>query len=115
MDFFVGGYEIAVGVLALVVGRKAALKLAHLSRSVISETEMLDKFNQADENNVGYLIVPEFETFLDLYGLHNLYVHELAAAFSAVDHDDDGKISFIDLSIWFRQYQYDADDTRASI
>ena len=115
LDFVVGGYEIAVGVIALVVGRKAALKLTHLSRSVISETEMLNRFNQADDNNVGYLAVTEFETFLDLCGLQNLDVHELAAAFSAVDRDDDGKISFIDLSIWFRQFQYDADDTCASI
>uniref|UniRef100_A0A7S2PCK6 EF-hand domain-containing protein n=1 Tax=Leptocylindrus danicus TaxID=163516 RepID=A0A7S2PCK6_9STRA len=114
-DIFVGGFEIAVGVLALVVGKKAALKLAHLSRSVISETELLDKFNQADENNMGYLAVNEFENFLELYGLKDLDVHELAAAFSAVDHDDDGKISFIDLNSWFRQFQYDSEDTRASI
>jgi len=89
-----------VGLLYVVVGRATGKKLASVRAAIKDETTLQASFADNDSDNDGYLTQNDFEMMIMGMDL-NLSPNELIAAFTAIDENDDGKISFDEFKTWW--------------
>jgi hypothetical protein len=107
IDFLVGAYVMTVGLLYIILGRRAALKLGSMRQFLYSEREMRAKFDQADVRRVGALSLDEFGALTDNIGM-SLDHTEKEAIFLHLDYQDKGEVNYEDLVKWWAQWDDDA-------
>ena len=95
-----------VGILYVIVGHQAAVKLHDLRESLVSEQSLRNKFRQADTNNTdGSLTLEQFQSLLD-----NL---QMNVSRRDLDSSGNNQVSFEEFKAWWTDYDTSADVGRA--
>ena len=98
-----GGYMCGVGVLFLLVGRRTAIKLKSLRKSLYSEQTLHHKFSQADIDAEGGLNLRQFRTLTISLGL-DMTRRETEAAFAHMHHEESGeKLTYDEFRTWWME------------
>lgn len=95
-----GAFMMFVGLLYVVVGRTTGKKLSEVRASIKDETALQVSFADHDSDNDGFLTQDDFNNMLQSMELQ-LNTNEQIAAFTAIDENDDGKISFDEFKTWW--------------
>lgn len=101
MDMLVGGFLGVIGLILLIDGRIAAQKLSAVS--LPSKSALIAIFKANDGDNDGFLEYNEFGLLLKALGVE-LSAYELEVACTAVDQDDDERISEQELVKWWESF-----------
>jgi EF-hand domain pair len=107
-DLIVGCFMILVGILYIYVGKRTAMKLSDLRKSLISEEQLRRKFQECDEDQSGTITKHQFKTLTDHMGL-GLNRRELEAAWMYLDKEDIGEITYDEFQTWW--VNWDLDDS----
>ena len=99
-DLIAGGFMTFVGIVYIVVGKKAQSKMQELKKSAISESNLKARFHEADSKNSGKLDMTSFRALTLTMGL-DLNRREIETAFIIIDKDDDGLISYSEFVMWW--------------
>jgi Ca2+-binding EF-hand superfamily protein len=99
---------ILVGILYIYVGKRTANKLSDLRKSLISEEELRQKFQECDQDQSGTITKRQFKTLTDHMGL-DLNRRELEAAWMFLDKEDVGEITYEEFQAWW--VDWDLDDS----
>jgi len=102
-----GGFVMIVGFVCFLIGLAAKVCLDNARATHTSDHSLIKlKFNFYDIDNDGYLDVGGFQDFVICLGLNELDNINIDTAFHAIDEDNDGKISFIELERWWSVVDY---------
>lgn len=101
-----GIYFIILGILSVVFGYRASLKLCALRNSIGTKDEIKFLFHSFDANRDGYLDMEEFREMLRAMD-QNLKNNVFVAAIAAIDLENKQKISYDDFETWWEGYNND--------
>ena len=99
MDYIVGGMVTFVGVVYIVVGRMATQKLKSLRQSLHSDSQLKNKFQNADTTKKG-LTLDQFKLLTDQLGL-DLNHREAEMIFVHLDKSADGLLTYQEFEGWW--------------
>lgn len=91
LDLIVGGYVCFVGILFIVIGRRAGKKLASVRRTACTAEQLQENFAKADLDGKGSLTVSQFGELTKSLGL-DLNQREVEAAFMQLDYSQTGRL-----------------------
>lgn len=109
LDRLSGIIMMVIGALSTRASAAATEKLASLREAIYNEKELYIRFDEADEDEDGYITVYEFEKLCKALGVSLTY-HELVASFANVDKDEDECISYEEFESWWSK-----DSTQSSL
>lgn len=98
-----GVYFMLLGVFSIVFGYRASVKLAGLRNSISNKGEIKFLFHSFDRDRDGYLNHEEFREMLMSLD-HTLDYNDFVAAMSAVDIENNQRVTYEDLEIWWDGY-----------
>jgi hypothetical protein len=101
IDLAVGGWMMFVGITAIYLSITTSRQLRLLKSSVKSEEDLKKKWKEADADGSDTLDIKELTQFTKNAQLE-MSRNEIAAAFLALDHDFDEKISFEEFYMWWQ-------------
>ena len=101
LDWAVGGWMMFVGITAIAVGISTSRQLRLLKFSVKDLEDLKLKWKEVDEDGNDTLDAKELTNFSKNAGL-DMSRNEIAAAFLALDHNFDEKISFEEFYAWWQ-------------
>lgn len=99
-DLLVGAFMSFVGIVYIVVGKRASEKLRQLKKSTVSEFTLRSEFHAADATGKGKLNSQGFKVLDQSLGL-GLSKQEVEAAFLVMDKDNDGLITYEEFEAWW--------------
>jgi len=100
LDLICGGFMTLVGVVYIIVGKRAQAKLRQLKNQAIPADVLKARFQQAASSKTGQLDMSSFKNLALSLGL-DLNRRELETAFMIVDKDGDGLIKFSEFESWW--------------
>lgn len=101
-----GGFMVFLGLMAIMVGYRAAKNLSTLRKSLSNEQFLWMKFLKHDVDGDGFLNSSEFASFIWDLGLEFDDLYTLKA-FTTIDTDHDGRVSFREFMRWWSQIRVD--------
>jgi len=104
---------IVIGLIAIIVGRRASANLANLRGSLSDESFLWAEFNRHDKEGYGYLNPDQFAHFIWELGIEFDDVYTLKA-FNTIDTNHQGKITFYQFQKWWQQCNFEGSDDGTS-
>lgn len=98
-----GGYFVALGVFSIVFGYRASVKLASLRNAISCQADIKFLFHSFDKDRDGYLDHEEFREMIMSLD-QSLDYNDFVAAMSAVDSDNNQRVTYNDLESWWESY-----------
>lgn len=105
-DMCSGVFFMLLGLTSIVSGYKASVKLAGLRNSISSRSDIKYLFHSFDKDRDGFLNIEEFRDMMMTMD-QNVDYNEFVAALSAIDADNNQKISIADMEQWYLEYSED--------
>jgi len=105
-DMVSGVFFMILGLISIVSGYKASVKLAGLRNSISSRSDIKYLFHSFDKDRDGFLNVEEFRDMMATMD-QNVDYNEFVAALSAIDAENNQKISIADMEQWYLEYSED--------
>lgn len=102
LDLIVGGYVCFVGILFVIVGKRASKKLASVKRSACTAEQLQEAFAIADVDGKGALTVTQFGELTKSLGL-DLNRREVEAAYMQIDHSNSGRLTYESIQMWWSE------------
>jgi len=102
-DMVSGIFFMILGIISIVCGYKASVKLAGLRNSISNRSDIKYLFHSFDKDRDGLLNADEFRDMMSTMD-QNLDYNEFVAALSAIDVDNNGQISIQDMEQWYVEY-----------
>lgn len=93
---------IKVGILFILIGKRASKKLASVRRTACSAEQMQEYFALADVDGKGSLTVVQFGELTKSLGL-DLNRREVEAAFMELDYSNSGRLTYESIEMWWNQ------------
>jgi hypothetical protein len=100
LDFIVGSYVCFVGILFIIVGRRASKKLAAARRTACTAEELQENFAKNDVDGEGALTVTQFGEMTKSLGL-DMNRREVEAAFIQLDYSQTGRLTYESIQMWW--------------
>lgn len=100
LDLIVGAYVCFVGILFIVIGRRASKKLAAARRTACTAEELQENFAKCDVDGKGALTVAQFGEMTRALGL-DLNRREVEAAFIQLDYSQTGRLTYESIQMWW--------------
>ena len=111
LDIISGSFMCFVGIMYIIVGRSTAKKLLELRHSVFTEETTRKLFEEVDAQKIGALNLELFTIFMEKLGV-DLKKNEIVTAFSLIDKDNSGKVTFDEFILWWNEFESNADSLR---
>jgi hypothetical protein len=102
LDVIVGSYVCFVGILFILIGKRASKKLASVRRTACCAEQMQEYFAMADVDGKGSLTVVQFGELTKSLGL-DLNRREVEAAFMELDYSNSGRLTYESIEMWWNQ------------
>jgi len=102
-DMISGVLFMILGIISIVSGYKASVKLAGLRNSISCKSDIKYLFHSFDKDRDGILNVDEFRDMMETMD-QNVDYHGFVAAMSAIDVENNGRVTFNDMEQWYVEY-----------
>jgi hypothetical protein len=99
----VGGYVAGVGVIFILVGYNTSGRLNDVHASIKNESTLRSKFNAATKDGNNTLSLAQFQAFTNSLGVP-LSKPEAQIAFSHLDTNQNGSISYEEVKLWWNEW-----------
>jgi len=102
-DMVSGIFFMLLGIISIISGYKASVKLAGLRNSISNRSDIKYLFHSFDKDRDGLLNADEFRDMMTTMD-QNVDYNAFVAALSAIDVDNNGMVSIKDMERWYIDY-----------